>query len=108
IDSTRSWQSRTASTFPAVGLRMITVSVARELYSGALVFASNWGCVTSEGAKIPPAGSDRSGGIDWTRCGGFAWRESVCAITRGTRKDSAGTESQPWRSAQNSQHEHHS
>src|SRR5262245_17286611 len=79
-----------------------------KMSSGALVFASNCGCVTSGSAKIPPAGSDRSGGIDWTGCGGFARSESVCAITRGTSKDSAGAESQPRRSAENSEYERNS
>src|SRR5262249_39325176 len=37
-----------------------------------------------------------------------AWRQSVCAITRRTSKDSAGTDTQPRCAAQNSQHERYS
>jgi hypothetical protein len=71
------------------------------------MFASNWDCVTSESAKAAPAGGDCSRGIDCARRSSLAWREPVCAITRRTSKDSAGTYTHPRRAAQNSQHERH-
>src|SRR5215471_4295922 len=76
--------------------------------NGRLIFASNWGCVTSQGAKIAPADIDCSGGIDCAWCGSLGWREPVCAITGCTSKDSTGTEPKPRRSTQNPQHERHS
>ena len=69
------------------------------------MFASNWGCVTSQGAKTASAGTDCSGDIDRAGRSSPGWREPVCAITRRTSKDSAGTDPQSRRAAQNSQHE---
>src|SRR3954451_13966963 len=71
------------------------------------MFASNWDCVTSESAKAAPAGGDCSRGIDCARRSSLAWREPVCAITRRTSKDSAGTYTHPRRAAQNSPYERH-
>src|SRR5262249_34958844 len=71
----------------------------------ALMFASNWRCVTSQDAKAASADGDCSGGIDWARRGSLAWREPVCAITRRTSKDSAGTDTHSRGAAQDSQHE---
>ena len=57
----------------------------------ALIFSSNWGCVTSSRAENQPTCGVPVRGSDWTggRC--LDRRELVCAIARDTSEDSAGT-----------------
>ena len=57
----------------------------------ALIFSSNWGCVTSSRAKVPPNWVDCLWSSDRARRDCFARRELVCAIARDTSEDSAGT-----------------
>src|SRR6266568_4787495 len=71
----------------------------------ALIFSSNWGCVTSPGAKVATNCVDCLWSRDCARRDRLNRRELVCAIASHTSEDSAGTESTAWYRVANSQHQ---
>src|SRR5207237_5280957 len=105
IDSIRSRQL-SACSLPAAGLRMMTVLFThRKEGQRALIFSSNWGCVTSPRAKATPGCVDCLWDSDCARRDSLNRRELVCAIASDTSKDSAGPQSATWHRNPNSSYQ---